>query len=237
MNTIRTVLVAGSAILAIAGCSQSNAQGDNYAASQYANGARQIEGSGNVVRREVAIGNFDRLELGGPMDVEIRQSATPGLVIMAEDNLIDLVEVEVEEQGGTLVLSTRGSFRTRIGLRAVATVPDLESVSITGSGDIDLAGWEADRLDLGIEGSGDIRLNGRVDTVRAKIDGSGDIDLRSADIREARASVNGSGDIRLGSLDRLTARINGSGDIDARDVRVVDQAVYGTGDIRIASAR
>lgn len=232
MKSLRSTLVAGIAIAALSGCSQGYAQG-GYA-SQYA-GEEQIIGSGSVVQREIAVGDFRQLELDGSMNVEIRQGATPRLVVMAEDNLIDLVEAETE--GDTLALGTRGSFRTRIGLRGILTVPSLEATSIKGSGDIDLDGWNAEALALRVMGSGDIRMSGVVDRVDAHVMGSGDIDLRSATIREANARVNGSGDIRLGSLDRLVARVSGSGDIDAHDVRSLEESVNGSGDIRVASAR
>ncbi|WP_338241775.1 head GIN domain-containing protein [Aurantiacibacter hainanensis] len=235
MKTIHSVFVAGIAVAALAGCSQSYSQGDSFAASQYSGGERQIEGSGNVVQRELAMGDFRRLELNGPMNVELRQGATPRLVVIAEDNLIDLIEAETS--GGTLSLGTRGSFRTNAGLRGVLTVPSLDEATIKGSGDIDVDGWNAQALALRVMGSGDNRLRGAVDTVDAHVMGSGDMDLRGASIREATARVNGSGDIRLGSLDRLVARVAGSGDIDAGEVRSVDQSVNGSGDIRIVSAR
>ena len=233
MESVRSIIAAGVAIVALAGCSQSYAQ-EGYA-SQYSGGDEQVVGSGNVVQREVAVGDFRRLELNGPMNVEIRQGATQRLVVIAEDNLIDLVEADTE--GDVLTLETRGAFRTRIGLRGVLTVPSLEAAAIRGSGDIDLPGWNAEALGLRVIGSGDIRLGGTVDTVDAHVMGSGDIDLRSASVREANARVNGSGDIRLGSLDRLVARVSGSGDIDAHDVQELEQAVNGSGDIRAASAR
>lgn len=233
MKSVRSIIAAGVAIVALAGCSQSYAQG-GYA-SQYSGGDEQIVGSGNVVQREVAVGEFRRLEVNGPMNVEIRQGQTPRLVVIAEDNLIDLVEADTE--GDTLTLGTRGAFRTRIGLRGVLTVPSLDAAAIRGSGDIDLDGWNAEALALRVMGSGDIRATGAIDTVDAHVMGSGDIDLRSASVREANARVNGSGDIRLGSLDRLVARVSGSGDIDAHDVRELEKAVNGSGDIRVASAR
>lgn len=235
MKSVLHAISALAFIAAASACSQGIAREGHYAASQYANGEEQIVGSGNVVQREIAVSDFQRLELDGPMNVELRQGAVPRLVVYAEDNLIDLVEADGD--GEMLTLGTRGSFRSRVGLRAVLTVPSLDAAAITGSGDIDLTDWNADTLVLRIMGSGDIRLAGSLDTVDADINGSGDIDLRRAAIREARASVNGSGDIRLGSLDRLVARIAGSGDIDAADAREVEQSVLGSGDIRIASAR
>lgn len=230
MASLRSILFAGIAIAGVAACSQSG-----YTASQYSDGGQQIVGSGNVVQREMPVTDFRRLALNGPLNVEVRQGAEPGLVLIAEDNLIDLFEAEIE--GDTLSIGMRGSFRTKESLRAVVTVPSLEAAAVHGSGDIDLAGWNAETMALAVMGSGDIRLDGAVDTVNANVNGSGDIDLRSATIRVANARVHGSGDIRLGSLDKLVARVSGSGDIDAADVRDLDQSVHGSGDIRVASAR
>ena len=155
-------------------------------------------------------------------------------MITAEDNLIDLVRARSE--GGTLSLDTTGSFRTRIGIRAVLTVPSLDAVAINASGDVRFDGWSARAIDLAIGGSGDIELGGEVGDVRALIGGSGDIDLAPARLSYVDADIEGSGEIRMGSLRKLDATLNGSGVIEAGDVGELDAVLNGSGGIFYRSA-
>ena len=231
-----TILAATcSALVALASCGGATA-GDNggWKDSTYGYGNTQIIGSGELVTENRAIGSFDRLAIDGPVNVVIRQGATRSLVITAEDNLIDLVRARSE--GGTLSLDTTGSFRTRIGIRAVLTVPSLDSVAINASGDVRFDGWNARAIDLAIGGSGDIELGGEVGDVRALIGGSGDIDLSPARLSYVDADIEGSGAIRMGSLRKLDATINGSGTIEAGVVGELDALLNGSGEIRYRSA-
>ncbi|WP_271079321.1 GIN domain-containing protein [Aurantiacibacter sp. MUD61] len=235
-SVVNTATALGLACVAI-GCSNVQAQDEGgWQSATYQGGSEQIVGSGNVIQETRDIGAFRNLRTVSAVDVVIRQGATADAVIEAEDNLVDLVELRMENDG-TLVVDTSGSFRSRRGLTVYLTVPEIESVGIAGSGDVSLEDWSADRLTLNIGGSGDIRLDGDVRDVTASIAGSGDIDLRRARIEDASARIAGSGDIRLASLRNLQATINGSGDVDVDDVDTIQGVVNGTGEIEYRSAR
>lgn len=195
-----------------------------------------IVGSGRMVSRDDTVGRFARLDLAGPIDVVIRQGNARSLSISAEDNIIDLVDYRIE--GDVLRLGTRegSSFRTREGIRAVLTVPDLDAVHLSASGDVRFDGWDADAVELDIGGSGNIELGGEIRRVTARIGGSGDIDLAPALMRQVDADVDGSGSIRMGSLDRLDADINGSGSIEAGVVGELSAVINGSGEILYRSA-
>ena len=235
MTKLKILTATCGALAALAACGGATA-GDKgeWKASTYGYGEKQIIGSGELVTESRAIGSFERLAIDGPVDVVIRQGATRSLVLTAEDNLIDLVRARSE--GGTLSLDTTGSFRTRIGIRAVLTVPSLDAVAINASGDVRFDGWNARAIDLAIRGSGDIELGGEVSDVRALIGGSGDIDLAPARLSYVDADIDGSGEIRMGSLRKLDATINGSGTIEAGVVGELDAALNGSGGIFYRSA-
>lgn len=197
MTRLKILTATCGALVALAACGGATA-GDKggWKASSYGYGDNQIIGSGELVTENRSIGSFDRLAIDGPIDVVIRQSASRSLVIIAEDNLIDLVRARSED--GLLSLDTTGSFRTRIGIRAVLTVPTLDAVAINASGDVRFDGWNARAIDLAIAGSGEIVLGGEVGDVRALIGGSGDIDLAPARLSYVDADIEGSGEIRKG---------------------------------------
>ena len=231
--TVLTATCGALAALTACGVAAAGNKGE-WKSSTYGYGENQIIGSGELVNEDRSIGSFNRLAIDGPVDVVIHQGATRSLLLTAEDNLIGLVGAR--SKGGTLSLDTTGNFRTRIGIRAVLTVPNLDGVKINASGDVRFEDWSAETLDLVIGGSGDIDLNGRTDRVRALIGGSGDIDLTKAQLSYVDADIEGSGTIAVPSLAKLDATINGSGTIEADRVGELDAVLNGSGEIRYRSA-
>ena len=228
------VTIIGAAV-ALGACNGATAGSDGqYRSSSYGYGSEMTIGSGIAASEDRQVGRVERLAIDGPVDVVVRQGATPSLTLTADDNIIDLVRVRNE--GGTLSLATTGSFRTRMGISATLTVPRLDEVKINASGDVDFENWSAEAIDLVIGGSGDIVLNGRTERVRALIGGSGDIDLAGTRASYVDADIDGSGSIRVPSVRKLDATINGSGRIEAGEVGELDAVLNGSGEIRYAAA-
>ncbi|RPF71603.1 head GIN domain-containing protein [Aurantiacibacter spongiae] len=216
---------AGLALLVIAtACSSADGAGWREA---------DIIGSGNVVERQVEIGNFDRIVANGPVSVEVRQGPRPSVTIEAEDNIVNLIDVDVS--GDTLVIGSHGSWSSRRDVRAVVTAPGLRDIEKFGSGRVRVVDWNADSLALSTHGSGGITLSGRIDTLALSTGGSGSIDAGEATVRDATASTQGSGSITLGDLDRLSAAVAGSGSIRAGRVGQLTQSDSGSGSIRVAN--
>lgn len=91
-------------------------------------------------------------------------------------------------------------------------------VSISGSGDVRLAGVNAKDVDFSISGSGDIKAGlQNVEWSSFQIEGSCDMDIDFRDCNEAGIGIAGSGDVKLrGTLGSLSQKIAGSGDIDTK---------------------
>jgi hypothetical protein len=131
-----------------------------------------------------------------------------------------------------LVLDSRGSFRTRNSPRIVLTVPDLNNVTIRGSGDVRLVGVDNAALSLVIRGSGDIVAQGRTGDLSVRILGSGETDVRALRSAAADVRVQGSGDIHVATNGALDASVSGSGTIYyAGNPRPLNVRRSGTGEI------
>jgi len=177
----------------------------------FRDGQAQVMGSGRAATESRSIGNFRALELNGIGDVELRLGSAPTLQITADDNLLPYFTTRVE--GDTLVIDSRGSFRTQRSPRIVVTVPDVESVVTKGSGDVRVYNVNNARLSLVTRGSGDMSAQGRTRDLVVTIQGSGDSDVRGLASSSATASVQGSGDIRVTTNGALNASVAGSGTI------------------------
>lgn len=188
------------------------------------------EGSGVLATEEREVGSFTRIALAGSPDVEVTVGEPPSVAVEADDNLIGMLSTRV--RGDTLVIKIDGSCSSSLGFRVRVTVPALEAVEVTGSGDITVEGVQAERFTASVTGSGDAEVVGSTDRLVARVTGSGDLHLYDLASREAKASVTGSGDIEIRASGSLKASVTGSGDIAyAGSPPQVSRHVTGSGDI------
>ena len=170
-----------------------------------------VTGSGRIVRQNRAIGDFRAVELTGFSDVVIQLGARPSLVIEADDNLLPYFTSDVRR--GVLRLDTRGSLRTRRTPRIFITVPNLESATSTGSGNVTVSGVNNQRLTLVTRGSGNVKATGRTGQLVATVQGSGNADVRGLSAASARVAVHGSGNAWVATSGAVSASSFGSGNV------------------------
>ena len=70
---------------------------------------------------------------------------------------------------------------------------------------------------ISINGSGDIDLS-RVNELRTTVNGSGDVDVKSV-VRRSDITVNGAGDVRIESANNTHMHVNGAGNIKIADAK------------------
>jgi hypothetical protein len=186
-----------------------------------------------TVKRSVS--GFTQVDLKLPLDITIRPGKEFSLVLEVRDS--DLAsKISTEVHGDTLVLSTNEhSLRMHGKDTATLTMPDLRGVSISGSGNVDVSGFDqASEISLAISGSGDIRYNGKSAAVSVSIAGSGNVKLAGS-TGSLSVSIQGSGDLKAGDFNAKNASVavDGSGDADLHiSGGAVQFAVNGSGDIR-----
>jgi hypothetical protein len=203
-------------------------------------GVQPVRGSGRVEERTYDVEDFSGVVLADQGNLIIEYGAREALVVEAEEYILPYLEVEVEDH--ILRLGTRPNVwlrPTRL-IRYHLTVTELNSVAVTGSGNVEGPVLEGDDVQVRITGSGDVTLDGAEarDSVTIKGTGSGNARIRGgvrsggadgAGVRGDRVhvTVTGSGDVTLGHLesDRLEVRLTGSGDLAVDGGRVAGQTV------------
>jgi len=170
-----------------------------------------IHGSGVAKTESRAVGSFSKIHLSGSPDVEVAVGPAVSVAVTTDDNLLPNIETTVKDD--TLKIASKGSYNTSIGVKVKITVPALDVVSISGSGDIYVTGLKADEMDTGVTGSGNITLNGVVERLRAQITGSGDLRAGELSARNVKITVTGSGDATVRATEDLDASVTGSGDV------------------------
>lgn len=176
--------------------------------------------------------NVNAVEVNGPIDLTVRYGPVPSLQVRGEQRLLSNIETTME--GDKLRIALRGLLLShRRPLQAIVVLPQLNNLTVTGSGDAKVDGFSGEHVDLLMSGPGSIKFNARYRQVTARLHGNGDLDLDVGNSDRVDAQVIGSGSIAVaGSCTELAAETSGSGDINARHLRAekVDLRQSGSGD-------
>lgn len=125
-------------------------------------------------------------------------------------------------------LSTTGSGSLRFGDIQTADF----TLSLTGSSDVYGGGIRSTGdVSMSVSGSGDIEMN-RVECfdLEISIAGSGDVEVKGINSEAVDARITGSGDITLGgNTKKASYSVTGSGDIDARGLKAEEVSKRKTG--------
>jgi hypothetical protein len=208
------LLPAAIAALALAGCSI----GDD--------GPRRTQ------TRDVA--KFSRVESDSSVEVRLHVGERQRVHVRAGEKVIDDVGTEVRD--GTLHVTFDHSGWGGNDVVVEASVPALEGIDVSGSGDVEADGIDADTLSVSSDGSADIVLTGSAAALDVEVDGSGNADLADLRARAARVKVRGSGDADVRADERLDVDVDGSGDVRYHGDPQLTSNVDGSGDLSRAES-
>ena len=188
-----------------------------------------IQGSGVKASQTREVDEFTDVEVRGSANVRIHDGKEQSVTVESDDNLLEIITTEVRDK--KLIVTTKESYSTRIGISVSVNVPQIESIRVMGSGDVQAENVDVETLHLSISGSGDITAVGTAKKVDVTINGSGDADLSELVARDATVQISGSGDVRVHATEILRATINGSGDVRYKGKPDVQRDVSGSGDV------
>jgi hypothetical protein len=174
-------------------------------------GSGSTRGSGVAASETRTLAQFSALELAGSNNVSVQVGTPQSVVVHADDNLVGKVRTTV--RSGTLVIETTGSFSTRAPMRVSVVVPELTSVSLSGSGNVIVDGVDSPSFTASLPGSGTLLVAGRADHLEASLPGSGQMNLHGLRARAVQVELSGSGEIQVYAADSLDAEVSGSGSV------------------------
>ena len=192
---------------------------------------RGVRGSGDLTTESRDLDDFTIIESTGSADIFIKVGEKQSVEVTIDDNLIDLIRTRV--RGNRLKISSEENYSSRRGCRIDITVPALEKVKLSGSGDIEVVNLDNEHFEFRLSGSGKMMAEGKTKELILKLSGSGDINTRELVADDVEASVSGSGDIEIFAKESFDGRITGSGTIRYYgDPEVTSKSVTGSGRIR-----
>jgi len=189
-------------------------------------------GAADSETRETA--PFHAVSFTGSWTVDIKVGSPISVVIEGNKNVIAKVKTEVVD--GELRIGIEQGFLSLFnrldldGLKAHITVPELTAFALMGSGNADIAGLNGGTTKFALDGSGDLKANGKLDSLSLVVNGSGTADLGGLETAKASAMVNGSGDAIVDPRETLAATVNGSGQVSyIHEGAKVTSVIHGSG--------
>jgi hypothetical protein len=245
-------LIVFLAIAGLSGCVNVDSDSDFNSGGRFT--STDVFGSGVVAEENRTVIGITGVVLAGEGNLYIEEGAAEELIVTAEDNLLPYILTEV--QGGILEIRTRSNINLEptLPIEYYLTVVSLESVLLSGVGDItvsdlmipqlsltlsgfgnvEVTNLEADELDVVLSGVGDFRISGTVDAQRLNVTGLGEYDARDLSSLDGVISIVGNANqtatVRVS--DMLTVTINGNGTVFYIGDPFVDANINGSGSVQ-----
>ncbi len=211
-----------------------------------------VVGSGRSVTETRSVSNFNAVKFAFVGDLTITQGAEESLTITGDDNIVALIRATVQDGVLHIDAGAANIGRPIVPLRYVLTVKNLESLTLSGLGNIEIASLETRNLALSLTGAGSLKidnlaaadlavtlsglgsanLSGEVNKQAVTVSGAGSyyaVKLRS---QSAAVRISGLGNAEVWAVETLAANISGAGNIRYVGNPQVTQNITGLGNIQ-----
>lgn len=210
-----------------------------------------ITGNGNVKEEIRNVSGFTGVHISSGIDVYLTQDENFAVRVVADENLMDVIETRVKGRMLEIGTDHYGIRRAR-SKEVYVSLPELTELWISSAGDctgetpfscddlklgISSAGdltleVEADRIDLEVSSSGDAKLSGKARSLHASLSSAGDLHAFDLVAGKVDVNVSSAGDARVHATEEISMHVSSAGNIYYMgDARVIRSSSSSAGDI------
>ncbi len=173
-----------------------------------------VRGSGHLTRETRPVSGFTGVDLQAVGEVTITMGDVDSVVVEADDNILPLLKTDLV--GSQLIIARPSAAKLSTGnpIRFIITMKQLEQASLSGTGDININGLDADQVKFDLPGTGQITAKGKVGLLNVSLPGTGKIVCDALEADTVVADHDGAGEITVRARRSLDARISGHGSIN-----------------------
>ena len=187
-----------------------------------------------TVKEKRNVSGFDGVGFGVSGNLYIKTGSAFDVIIEGNERYVNDIETVVRD--GRLQIRRDGNFRfNNEKVNVYVTMPEVKALSISGSGKAEVDGnLRTDNLSLSVSGSGRIEIPSvSVDELKCSISGSGDISIQGGRIGKAGLSISGSGSYfgDYAVIEDFDAGISGSGSCSCNVTGSLSARISGSGNI------
>lgn len=191
-----------------------------------------IEGNGNVVNEDRAVQSFHGISVENGIDVYITQTNQEKLLLIADENLLDIIETEVQD--GILRIGSRENIRKASSLKIELSYVNLDFIKISSAGDVKGNNkLTTDNIEIRLSSAGDLDLDLDANRIDCKISSSGDVNLAGT-AKYFDANLSSAGDLNAFDLitEECKVRVSSAGNAKVYAAQSLDLEASSAGDIR-----
>lgn len=194
-----------------------------------------LTGEGAVISDSRTLdGDFNAILHQIPGNVHITQGSTQSLVIEGQANLLPHLNSSINNE--VLLLTFSECIESGMIFEVYITVTDLQAISLSGLGDISFENEiVSSRLELVINGQGNMDLRGAADTVDIVLAGQGSIKGFDLISDYCEILIAGLGDVEITANEELFVIINGQGNVYYKGMPAVVSEINGLGTVTDAN--
>lgn len=205
-------------------------------------GRSQAE-QGRDETRTFALKDFDQVTLSGADDVNVIYGRDFAVAATGAPAALDRLDIRTE--GAALIIAQKEDKGWQIGwdrkdtsALVTVTLPMIRAATLSGAGDLNVSSaTPEDTFAARLSGSGNMKLRGVADTVKAQLTGSGSIDAVALTARDVTVGLTGAGNISASASELATGTLSGVGNVDVVGPARCAVRKTGVGDVRCGVAR
>jgi len=166
-------------------------------------------GNGDIVKQERAVRDFKSIELTGVGDIYIYPGNEFKVIVITDSNLQNYVSATAIGKNLRIKQTSNINFNpTEFAIEVY--LPELESVSMSGAGYIEICDGKATDLNIEVSGSGGINtLQYEVENITIDLSGAGSAKLWAT--KSIKGSISGVGNVKYKGNPTLNVDVSGMG--------------------------
>jgi hypothetical protein len=221
---------------------------------------KRVKPSDNIITERRAASGFTGVDMGTFGRVLLSQGDTESVTVSGSDNLVALVETNV--RNGILYIEAKEEFYVTSadeehGLTFTIVAKEIDSVTISGIGELTMESLNTPRLTVTVSGGGDARISqlttddltidlsglgnvilaGQAEQAGINLSGMGDVNSPDLKIGTASVNLSGVGSATLWVMDRLSGEISGVGGVSYHGSPATDVKTSGVGEFKALGAK
>jgi hypothetical protein len=213
MHRVIRIVAALTASLLLAACTNSITITDGVVGS----------GSNETETREVE--DFDRVEVGGGVVLEVTVGEATSFEITAQPNLLPILSSDVN--GGTLRIRGTDSYTATETVVVRVSTPELNGLDLSGGSRGSVTGVDSERLAIELTGGSELTAGGTASDLSLRVSGGSRASLSGLEIATATVELSGAGRAELTASDRVTGRAAGGSALEVDGEAVVQVEASG----------
>jgi hypothetical protein len=190
----------------------------------------QVKGSGRRGVQKRDIQPFTSISTQGAYNINVVCQKDQTLEIEGDDNILPLISTNVSNNVLYIKSSQNYSANEPIVLRIA--VPNLEALSVSGAGSIEVAGMKGDKFAIESNGAPQIKVSGSSKEVYINAIGAGKIDTHSLHASKGTVESKGVSHVDVDVADQLNVTISGPSTVTYEGAPTINKTIYGPGKVQ-----